>query len=105
MIDLIIIGFASYAVTFLVHKTDGPLDVFKRFREFVGFRWEESEIYPNEFEKIIDEDKFLAKLFGCFWCLCTWVSVALYLIYGIVPSIVTVLAVIGLTGFLEEVTK
>ena len=59
---------AVYGIVQIVTYTDGPLDVFYRLREFVGY-------YD------VEVDKFFGKLLRCFWCSATWVSLFFTILY------------------------
>jgi|WetSurSiteA1Bulk_404760.scaffolds.fasta_scaffold322008_1 hypothetical protein len=70
---IVIIGFSAFALTFMLQETDGPGDIFLRVRLYLGT---ELPIYDEEKEiGTLKEGKpsgFLAKLYGCYWCLSTW---------------------------------
>lgn len=97
---LLKLSFAVFGIVYLIRYTDGPINIFLRFRQLMG-------IWQYEVEKsdeIIEEigEGFLAKLFSCFWCLITWVSLFLILIfYGI--DILAWFACIGISGFIYEI--
>lgn len=103
MISIIKIAFSVFGVVYILRYTDGPFDVFLRFRELVGIHMVpiyEADRKVGEVEEV--EDVFLAKLFGCFWCLSVWVALFCVLLYDVIGVVFDWLAVIGIAGFLHE---
>lgn len=80
-------GFAVFAIVTILQDTAGPADIFQRFRLWLKV---DLEVYDDgpafiSYERDAEPDGFLAKLYGCFWCLSTWVALALcvwYLLAG-----------------------
>jgi len=83
--DLLIVGFAAFAVTYLLRYVNGPFNLFYILREFI-------DIYV-----------FLSQLFSCFWCLGFWVGCLTLVIYVFVPQLVYVFCVLGILGLAHEV--
>jgi len=67
-LETLAMAFVVWRVTSLVIDEDGPLDIFLRFRNFVGVKF-------DEFSKPYGEN-FLSSLLSCFWCSSVWVSMA-----------------------------
>jgi arabinogalactan endo-1,4-beta-galactosidase len=102
--------FAVFGFTYLLRHLDGPFDILKRTRMLFGIKYVEVLGQDGEVESYIEEipDTPLARLFGCFWCLSTWVSImlcgvfALSYKFSILVWITIVFACIGIAGFLYE---
>lgn len=71
----------------MLTQEDGPLNIFRRIRQFFGVTHEgDGTIWE------IPERSF-AKLFTCLWCMSIWVGVAMYGIWLLVPALVWILAI------------
>jgi hypothetical protein len=91
--DLVVISLVVFTLTVLLKDTEGPFDLFQKFKNIlVG-----SEGH---------ERAFFIKLFSCPWCLGTWISAVVTLLYCITskstfPTFIAYwLASIGITGLL-----
>lgn len=119
------VGFASYGLTMMVRYTDGPLDIFFKFRVFAGLKYmpiyDEDDGIVDIVEEIpkpelrIDEEDgsvigtinsdVLASLVSCYWCLTTWISLIISLLVCVLFNIplfmpIIWLAAIGVSGAL-----
>lgn len=68
LVAIVLNGLVVFTVTYFMTLLDGPMDIFKRLREWAGIQHDaygEHEVVPN---------KFFAKLLDCMWCTGTWVS-------------------------------
>lgn len=83
--DLLTVGLATFAVTFLLKYIDGPFDVFAKLRQLLG---------PNL--------GFFGKLFDCFWCLGFWIGIVMLLLYISIPWVVYAFCVLGIIGYMHE---
>lgn len=61
ILDLILLGLATWRVSSLITQEDGPADMFVRFRRLVGV-------------ERAGEITGLATLFSCIWCVSMWVA-------------------------------
>lgn len=61
LISLLFIPIAVFAAAYLTKYTDGPDDIFLKFRGWVGVSGDDAL-----------RDTFLAKLFACWLCYTTW---------------------------------
>ena len=69
---IIVVSLSSFIITFmLVEDLDGPFDIFRRIRNFVT-KMDENGNYV---------DKVFGPMFKCHWCLGTWVSFIISIIY------------------------
>lgn len=109
--DCVVVGVCVFAIAYLIRYTDGPFDIFYRFRKRIGVYLEEwdGDVYSGEVEDP-DPDKFLAKLVSCFWCLSTWVSLGVTSLYVILYGDSHIfpfmwLFAIGLSGVLHKVAE
>ena len=79
--DALVIGAATFAVTYLLRYTTGPFDIFSKFRNAVGIHTVVHEKgTPGAYEVEEVADKFFAKLVSCWWCLSTWVALLLVIV-------------------------
>lgn len=84
LMDFLVLGLATWRLTSLLVKEDGPWDVFARFRSWVGVRFNaQSEPYG---------DTFLGSLLVCVWCTSVWVGGYLAMAYLINPSVTAILS-------------
>lgn len=67
IVELIVYALATWRLTTLLMDEDGPFDILKKLREFLGVNNEESE-------------GFFYKLFNCHWCLSMWTAAAMFLL-------------------------
>ena len=116
LVELFVVVFAVFGTTFTLHYTDGPGDLFIKFRSFLIGLDKERPLPPydsegNEVhivEEMTSEEGFFQKLLSCFWCSSFWVALIIvgcyYLLYGYsIKSFPFVLAAsIGVSGFLHE---
>lgn len=108
ILDIVLIVFSSYGITYMIRYTYGPGDVFLKFRIWMGMRYkpllDETGMHPAGWiEEDWHEDSWHAKLVQCFWCLNTWVSLALVLLFPKLPIWIYVwFAIVGIAGFLHD---
>jgi len=106
---VLVLGLASFGLTYLLRYQDGPCDLFRKLRGADGIRYVPVVDYSEKVVSYIEEvpnDGFFGKLMGCHWCLGTWVSavmtVAVVALMG--GSMVVMpfywLASVGITGVL-----
>jgi len=109
---IISISLFTYAFTYMLKYTDGPFDVFWRIRKSFGTeKLEEYDPVTDEYYFISEEfpDNFFGRLFNCWWCLSTWVSIFGVILYvaGLYPILYWLSAVaisyIAHKYFTEEV--
>jgi len=95
--DFFVIAFAVFAITVLAKDTAGPFNIFLKVRDWlVG----SDEMHPR---------MFFMDLLACPWCMATWISVVVNLVYLFVSHcsvfvfFVYWLGTIGVTGFLYAI--
>jgi len=104
LIAAILIGLATFAITYLVQCTDGPFNIFNKFRLIAGIRTETyNKGTPGEYAIEVVDDKFFAKLVSCWWCMSTWVALVLTLVTLSHP--VAWPAAIGLAGLMHKIVE
>src|SRR4030042_2545036 len=79
--DFVIISIVSLGISYLMHDTDGPFDIFVKLKLLAGLY---VVIDAGELLEIDEPDTFFAKLLRCFWCTTTWVSLFVTLAYILV---------------------
>lgn len=82
----ILIGLAAWRVTALLSYERGPLDVFRVFREVLGFDHDERG------EPIAWPSNVLTEALSCPWCLGLWSVAAMYGLWQLEPVAVMVVA-------------
>lgn len=120
LVASLLVGLIAFAVTTMVKYTDGPLDIFLRVRVLVRLEIPVAHPIPALAKKGItlgykeDEDPvgFFAKLFHCYWCLTSWISILFtYLLFVVMRSDSLSLfffvwfAAIGVSGFLHSYSE
>lgn len=110
VLGVLFYAMAVFSVSWLLRYTNGPFHVFLRLRKRVGVEYlEQVDGVTGESVLVehIPDDKMLAELFGCFWCVSTWVSLIMAIL--IFPNILTQafvvlwLGSVGISGFMHEI--
>lgn len=79
LMDFLVLGLATWRLTSLLVKEDGPWDLFARFRSWAGVKFDaRSEPYAAT---------FLGSLLTCVWCTSVWVGSFLTLSWMLAPLI------------------
>lgn len=85
-ITFILLGLATWRLSVLVVREDGPFRVFRKIRELVG-------ITHDEFGKVLQvPDTFWASLLSCVWCTSVWVAVGWMVARYFLPAVAVPLA-------------
>ncbi len=109
---VVVVGLASFYITYTVKYLEGPFGVYHKILSLAGVIL---PVYGDDGEVIryVDADveiasRFITKVVHCFWCLTTWVCLAITITYGVVmgTSIAQLfliwLAASGLSSWLFE---
>jgi len=85
IVELVLLGFATWRLTSLLYREEGPFGIFVKLREKLGIQHIDGKpcIYP---------DRFWCKLFSCVWCLSVWVSATFVVWYIFLPSVAIIFA-------------
>lgn len=87
MIEILILGMATWRVSSLFVREDGPWFIFRKIREAVG-------ISHDGWGKIFAvPDTLAAGMLSCLWCCSVWVGGAWALAYFFYPLIAYKLAI------------
>lgn len=81
-LDALALGLGTFYAAFVVARTAGPLDAFKRLRALRG----------------------IGPLAACFYCAAFWAAAGLWLAWMIEPPVVYVFAAAGGAAFLYRYT-
>lgn len=74
---LIILGLATWNISSLLVREDGPWHILSRLRHLAGVRYTpEQEVYG---------ETHFAELFTCVWCMSRWVALALGILFFFFP--------------------
>jgi hypothetical protein len=82
--EMLYVGLSTFTIVYLVKYTDGPFDIFYRFRKFIKL---EIPMYDSSGTSVLsyieddDPNGFFALLVKCFWCFSTWVALFLSVAY------------------------
>lgn len=71
----IIAALATYRLTRLIHKEDGPFDIAARFRTWAGIKFDE---YSNPYST-----GQLSAAINCPYCLSVWIGIGVTILLGI----------------------
>jgi hypothetical protein len=98
LIDLIVMGFATWRISSLCVHEAGPWDILARFRYFIGVRYDEwsNPVGTNVF----------AQALMCVYCTSVWVAGFVALVYYLLPwlrLLILALAVSALAIIIEEI--
>jgi hypothetical protein len=77
--EFIIVGLAVWRLSSLIVNEDGPFEVFAKFRDFSGVRY-------DSFSKPYGKNQF-ANLITCVWCTSVWVGLLLATGYFLAPTV------------------
>lgn len=99
LLEFALLVLAFWRLTSLVSQEDGPWDMFAKFRNFVGVRYDEYS-QPTIFKNTI------AKGIVCIWCASVWFAFPAAFLspytVGIVSFILNWLAISGLIILTDE---
>jgi hypothetical protein len=109
MTAVIVVGLASFYITYTVRYLEGPFGLHHKVLSLIGVI---QPVYDNDNDVVsyveVEPDRFITKLVSCFWCVTTWVCLAVTVVYGLCCSLSTGqlafvwLASSGLSGYLHE---
>lgn len=105
---VLLYSMSLFGVTWMLRYTNGPGHIFQKIRKIAGIQYFELITGDADSGGVVEEipDKFFAELFGCFWCLSTWLSLMLIVLLfpNIEPKGFLLLwwGSIGISGFLHE---
>lgn len=109
---VVVVGLASLYIAYTVSYLDGPFGLYRKILAWTGVIQPvygyNKDIVDYVEVAVEDRDRFITKLVGCFWCLTTWVCLALTVIYVNCSSLnfgqgmFVWLASSGLSGYLHE---
>ena len=69
--DLVILGLATWRISYMLVWENGPWDIFERYRH------------------ALEPEHFGDKLFSCVWCLSVWIG-AIFVLSAIIDKTITV---------------
>lgn len=79
--DIVLLALATFRISSLLVKEDGPFGIFAKLRRAVG-------ITVNEYGQR-EADTFLGELLNCVWCVSVWVGVGWAVSYYLAPTFTT----------------
>ena len=111
---IIIIGLVSFVITFFLKELDGPFNLIKKFRDkickytYVPMSIGGVPVTATQLTAILSPDNFFARLFECYWCLTTWITTVMMVLYLLLigfPLIwipFVLIASIGISGSINK---
>ena len=107
IVEVFVLFLAVFSTTFLLYYTDGPWDLFFKFRSSL-IALDSIKLRKVHIVEEQQEDGFFQKLLSCFWCSSVWVALfvvgSYYLLYSypLKSFPYVLLAAIGVSGYLNE---
>lgn len=105
--NVLVVGLASFAISYILRYTDGPWEVFYRMRSRIGVVYD-----PMLQMDVVEVEWVGAYMVACFWCFTTWVSLFVAILYALavqrmemVETIFLWLATVGVSGFLKDIIR
>lgn len=83
MLQLLILGLATWRISSLLVNETGPGDIFVKLREEFGFT------HDSEKHKVIIPEGFWGDLLSCVWCCSLFVAAGWVLFYILLPGLAT----------------
>ena len=105
----IAVWLSTFAVVYLLKYTDGPFDIFARWRVYIGLDIHVINDVENYYYEKENTEGFIANLFKCFWCLSTWIALPIAIGYILLVDKLWVtfpflwFSTIGTSGILKTV--
>jgi len=85
---IVVVGLAAFYITYTVKYLEGPFGLYHKILSLTGnllpVHGDDGEVVRYVDASIEDTDRFITKVVDCFWCLTTWVCLAVTIIYGLV---------------------
>lgn len=98
MLELVILGLATWRISSLLVNEDGPWDLLGRLRDTLGVSY-------NEFSEP-EGSNVLSRMLTCVWCISPWVAGLVYLSWVWIPTTtLAITTVLALSGFAIIVEK
>lgn len=91
-LHLILLSLATCRLSIMFVNEDGPMNVFKKIREWADIQ---EIVLPNGYTErfIIDEDEnLIGGILSCTWCASVWFSAFLILLYLLSPLLAFLVA-------------
>lgn len=84
LVDITIIGLASWRVASMLVHEDGPALIFQKVRDAAGLK-------PGPVSG------FFPTLFSCMYCMSVWTTIAAFLLYLLFPVLVMLIAAMSVS--------
>lgn len=85
-LTLTVLGLATWRLSRMLVKEDGPANAFVKIRELVGIT------HDQDGEIVMIPHHFLPLLLSCVWCSSVWVAAFWFVFWLILPAIALALA-------------
>jgi len=88
----ILLGIATYRLSFLLADEDGPWEIIERFRYFIGVRYDDTSMRYGT--------NVFANGIICSFCNSVWIGIGLTVLWFLSPEILFIVALpFALSGF------
>lgn len=84
----LLLGAATWRLSVMVVREDGPLNSFFRLRSWAGITHDEDR------HILIVPDRFLPSLLSCVWCSSVWIAAGWTILWILLPSVALLLATV-----------
>jgi len=91
--DFIVISLATWRMSHLLSREDGPFDIFDKIRLRFGAVWTENAGWVS--------DDPLGKLIICPLCISFWFAIILFFLYFLISPLIFIIALSGVASLLQ----
>lgn len=86
---LVLLGFATWNISSLLVREEGPFHVFAKLRHRLGI-----ETSAEGMNYALDPNSAIAELFLCIWCMSRWVALILFALFYFFPVFTTFICIV-----------
>lgn len=90
ILDVILVGLASWRMASLLVDEEGPGLIFEKIRDVVGAN------RPGEIEG------FIPSVFSCIYCMSVWTTLLAFLLWLIAPIVVMIVAAMSVALIVQK---
>lgn len=87
-LEFTILSLATWRLSSLLTREDGPFYIFRRLRELNGI------VHDEDGNAIVVPERFFALLLSCSWCVSIWVAFFVVLFWYIMPGVLFIVSLV-----------